>query len=415
MRIIQLDIIRGIAISLVLAAHLGVGHDRNPGLESMLATIHSSPADWTHAPQQIVKAIVNAGWIGVDLFFVLSGFLVSGLLFKEFRKYKRIRLGRFLVRRGFKIYPSFYVFLGLTLVVFAVSGLRRVSSGQVLCEAAFLTNYGPNIWGHTWSLAVEEHFYILLGLVLIGLSHRNHSRPFHGFPSFVLLFALIELSLRLVTSYLRPEFEYKRHAFPTHLRLDSLFFGSLLAYYHVNFPQKLGFVHRSRPIIVAASIALIAPALVLSQDHLWMRTAGLTCLYLGFGGVLLSFLTMPLERHRWLGLPCATFAGIGFYSYSIYLWHVPVIAVGVPLLVRAMGGTGNPWIELSAYLIGAVGIGIGMARIVEFPFLKLRDRLLPSPMAQPEPRSMPFDDTSETNPASAACELDLQELPTEVQ
>jgi peptidoglycan/LPS O-acetylase OafA/YrhL len=158
MRIIQLDILRAIAIFLVLAHHLGSGGVRNSGLYALVVYINHCPDDWHHAPERVARSIIHAGWMGVDLFFVLSGFLVSGLLFREFRQYGRVRLGRFLIRRGFKIYPGFYVLLGATLLVFALTKIRAVKAGQIWCEALFLTNYGPNIWGHTWSLAVEEHF-----------------------------------------------------------------------------------------------------------------------------------------------------------------------------------------------------------------------------------------------------------------
>ena len=87
-RIKQLDVLRGIAIVLVLGSHM--------------------PASdlWS-----------QIGWVGVDLFFVLSGFLVSGLLFNEYKKHGQIRLGRFLIRRGFKIYPAFYFLILVTIAI----------------------------------------------------------------------------------------------------------------------------------------------------------------------------------------------------------------------------------------------------------------------------------------------------------
>src|SRR5262245_19628234 len=96
-RLRELDILRGVAILLVLGRHVIDIPDTVPPLVRRLFFV------W----RQI-------GWIGVDLFFVLSGFLVSGLLFGEYRLTGRIRLGRFLIRRGLKIYPSFYFFLFLS-------------------------------------------------------------------------------------------------------------------------------------------------------------------------------------------------------------------------------------------------------------------------------------------------------------
>src|SRR5690349_6303271 len=103
------------------------------------------------------------GWVGVDLFFVLSGFLVSGLLFREYQQTRQIRSGRFLLRRGFKIYPQFYLMIGLTALIARWDG-HPVSGRQITAEALFVQNYFQGFWIHSWSLAIEEHFYILLAI-----------------------------------------------------------------------------------------------------------------------------------------------------------------------------------------------------------------------------------------------------------
>jgi peptidoglycan/LPS O-acetylase OafA/YrhL len=118
MRNEKLDILRCVAVLLVMLCHSG---PRSDGLFPIFGKI---------------------GWTGVDLFFVLSGFLISGLLFVEWRRDGRIQVGRFLIRRGFKIYPSFYVFLvvaGLAAHFFA----RNMTSTVVeyLHEIFFVQNY----------------------------------------------------------------------------------------------------------------------------------------------------------------------------------------------------------------------------------------------------------------------------------
>src|SRR5207249_5312800 len=93
-----LDIMRAVAIALVLGRHMEVcSKDTNAGL-------HYLTALWN-----------RGGWIGVDLFFVLSGFLVSGLLFREHEKYHELHIGHFLIRRGLKIYPPFWLLIGFTV------------------------------------------------------------------------------------------------------------------------------------------------------------------------------------------------------------------------------------------------------------------------------------------------------------
>ena len=101
------------------------------------------------------------GWVAVDVFFVLSGFLVSGLLFQEVAQTGTASPGRFLIRRGFKIYPAFWVMIAVTIFWIWHRG-GTISGMQVLSELFYFQNYGWAVSFHTWSLAVEEHFYFLL-------------------------------------------------------------------------------------------------------------------------------------------------------------------------------------------------------------------------------------------------------------
>lgn len=131
----------------------------------------------------VMEYFARAGWIGVDLFFVLSGFLISGLIFSEYRKNGTIQFKRFFIRRGFKIYPAFYSFV----VFIALVELYRHHFSpfrRYLHEIFFVQSYWPGIWVYTWSLAVEEHFYILLPLLLLLLLHFYPGRqdPFRAIP-----------------------------------------------------------------------------------------------------------------------------------------------------------------------------------------------------------------------------------------
>ena len=127
--------------------------------------------------RQVLFWLQHGGWVGVDIFFVLSGFLVSGLLFREYQVHQSLRIGRFLVRRGLKIYPAFYLLILLTIWL----DLAPYDVRKVLGEVFFLQSYYNlfgSIWTHTWTLAIEEHFYILLALLfwLLVRGSRRH-RP----------------------------------------------------------------------------------------------------------------------------------------------------------------------------------------------------------------------------------------------
>jgi peptidoglycan/LPS O-acetylase OafA/YrhL len=329
------------------------------------------------------------GWAGVDLFFVLSGFLISSLLFAEYKKTQEISLNRFFIRRGFKIYPAFWVMLLGSFLIARAYGMRfpRV---LWLREILFIQNYRHGIWNHTWSLAVEEHFYIILPLLLLALTKfsKNRPDPFWSIPYLFCVLAPLTLAMRFASveqaSY-RPE-EFWKFMFLTHLRIDALFFGVVLGYfYHFRaglIPNLLG-NRWSRLALEGLTALLLSACFVFPMESPFMQSFGLTLVYLGFGGLLLLSLTARGQHQSLPALGVAfskigdLLAFLGKYSYSIYLWHVPVEIFALKG-IRALSPA-----PLSAatmtylYIAISIPIGILMARIVEFPVLLLRDRLFP--------------------------------------
>jgi len=351
-RLVALDALRAVAVLLVLGRHVPPSDlDLPLGLNAMFRYWH------------------RIGWIGVDLFFVLSGFLVAGLLFSEHARHGRIRPLRFLARRGFKIYPGFYFLLGLTWLW----AHRRVAGGRFLAEVFFVQNYLPAVWNHTWSLAVEEHFYLGLTLLLWSSARgREGARAFRGLPGLCAILLALVLALRVgaFAPLARGSLQL-----PTHFRIDALLFGALLSYGWIFHRERLaGSVHRFRWAIGCASVLLLLPCLLLPDDGFAVNTIGLTTNYLGFGGLVILTVASTARGAAPLGRALAPLAPIGFYSYSIYLWHMPVA-----LMVQSLApGHYGRSVEVVAYLAGSLGVGILAARAIEIPLLRLRDRIIPS-------------------------------------
>ncbi len=380
MRLRQLDVLRAFAVLLVMVRHLKEGKD-NPGLVALVAHVHRAPADVRHLPELVLWALYRVGWTGVDLFFVLSGFLVSGLLFREHQEQHSIRIGRFLIRRGFKIYPLFYAFLFSTVIAITLFTARKLSLAAIVCETFFVQNYGPNIWGHTWSLAIEEHFYVCLALLLLVLSRREAM----GRITQIFAFAAVAFPVaRIITTLRLPEFDFKTHVFATHLRLDALLYGVALSYVWHYQRDRLAFAERSavRPWLLVFGFASFVPPLLLPQAHPIMRTVGLSGLSIGASLFVLWSMTGPRITSRPISLAADVLAKMGFYSYAIYLWHLPVLVVGVPIaakivdkvLHRSLGALG----ETLVYLTATIFIAVVTARAVELPALRVRERLFPS-------------------------------------
>lgn len=334
--------------------------------------------------------INNAGWIGVDLFFVLSGFLISGLLFAEYKKRGAIDFKRFFIRRGLKIYPMFYLLLVVTVA--GQLALHKLSSiGHYLAEICYVQNYFPGLAVQTWSLAVEEHFYILLPVFLLLLIRvsSDQSNPFRAIPVAFLVVAVACLLFRIRTMTSVPAAELtwsisgKAVTF-THERMDSLFFGVLLGYFYHFVPQRLRLFDSRRNALwlAVAAAALVSTSIFFRQTGRFMLTIGFTLLYLGFGIILMLALhqkgLLSGVTARATEKVGSAFAFVGMYSYSIYIWHV-LISAWLPGFIRVVSGyridlRGNDLF----YYAASLAIGIVMSRLVEYPILHIRDRIFPS-------------------------------------
>ena len=316
------------------------------------------------------------GWIGVDLFFVLSGFLVSGLLFRERRETGDLKIGRFLIRRGFKIYPSFYFFLVVSILTSQSIGIPATTYYGIIGEVMFLQNYVGKLWNHTWSLAIEEHFYLILaGIVGILNLNKNENNPFRFLPKIIALAALAFLVLRILVGYRYPVGEWGRILPATHFRIDSLFFGVLLAYfYHFKRDLLVTLVQKFKYLLVLlTAFSFLLPLLFPLMESRFTYTAGLTLLYLGFGSLLLLCLLFECPRKDRILSILSPLGILGRRSYSIYLWHMMVYYLALKLLPLTQASS-SFYYQTAAYLLGSLLVGLISASIVEFPMLRIRDR-----------------------------------------
>jgi peptidoglycan/LPS O-acetylase OafA/YrhL len=373
-RNIQLDFLRGVAILLVFGRHLEIA--RPGGGVGVFADL------W-----------FRIGWLGVDLFFVLSGFLIGGLLLSEYAQHGKIDISRFLVRRGLKIYPPYLAFLAYLILVPCA---KVWANGGAVIEQfgmqwekywpnfLFLQNYvGTNPAGHTWTLAVEEHFYLLLPLVLFYLARNGAVRLMLPISLAVMVLCL---TLRCLAIWSHDAYALKMSA--SHLRLDALLFGVGLrgvAQFHPKLFEAFG---RRRVLLVIAGLALWAPNLFIEPGTVLIRTIGLTATFLGAGALLLATYhsrTSDFGRLRVIVHPFVrVVAWIGFYSYAVYLWHVTAIGILERTVAGRLSnwiGVENPWwwvLSVTLVSFGAIAAGVIASKLIEWPVLRIRDRYFPT-------------------------------------
>ena len=359
-RLVGLDLLRLLAIVLVLGRHMP-----------------SIPESWPAGGKLLFLIWYRGGWVGVDLFFVLSGFLVSGLLFTEYKSRGRLGVGRFYMRRGWKIYPPFFVLIVATVLMNLREGLP-IPLVSLSSELFFLQSYLTGLWNHTWSLAVEEHFYLLLPLTLSLMLrwNRDSPTPLRPILSLAAGVAVFALACRLVNWYLRPSYAHLTHLYASHLRLDSLFFGVAISYaYHFHSSRFDRLFTRPRRFLILAGALLLTPAFAFTLETTpFIYTIGLTIFCVGSGMMLVGILLSQIPHGRLVDV----LATLGSYSYSIYLWHMFVVGWGISLVEGTLDVELAPGTRLAMYFVGSFGLGIAMAKVVEVPVLRIRDRWFPS-------------------------------------
>jgi peptidoglycan/LPS O-acetylase OafA/YrhL len=374
-RSLPLDMLRGVAILLVLGRHYVV-QPENLGWVQPLA------GGWT-----------TIGWSGVDLFFVLSGFLVSGLLFGEYRKHHAIDVRRFVWRRGFKIWPPYLVYIGVVALWLGWKAQGNWSHvwTELWPNIFHVQNYFHTPRVHTWSLAVEEHFYLAVALAFLWALRGQRAAGFLQRLPLIIVGLVAAITAARFVSY-RADGGASLNLYATHLRFDGLLIGTLLAYWTHFQPEKIKRAARRPVALMLVGLALAAPVLILSPEaNAYTAGFGLTAMYVGFGCVLVGWL--HLDGVRWAQRMFATRAAallgqVGFYSYSIYLWHVDLAQVPVRKLaefaLRANIPAGIVWVAATiAYVCAAYWVGVVLARLLEIPSLKLRDRMFPAATQAP--------------------------------
>jgi len=343
----------------------------------------------------ILHAPHDFGWIGVDLFFVLSGFLITGILCdaKGGAHYFR----NFYARRSLRIFPLYYVFLALILFVFprwflAGSPLIQHLPAHPVWYWTYLSNFAlvfrdvPNNvpLSATWSLAIEEQFYVVWPAVVLLCRRRTLQWICGGIAAAALAcrIGMVLAGYRWLPLY-----------YLTPCRMDSLAIGAFVALGMRAPGGAAGFARRYR---LVPPVALAAAVIVMVQQRSfhWDGGLGQTLGYTVLGTLFASLVTTAVLAKpggavaRALSAPVLRF--FGRYSYAIYLAHLPVCLfvkayLFTPEEFATLGGTLSPG-QVAFYVIcGSITVGLALIswNVLERPLLRLKRYFPASGVAGP--------------------------------
>jgi peptidoglycan/LPS O-acetylase OafA/YrhL len=335
---------------------------------------HYALPEWPHAAGALPRIGRSLpflyGWTGVDLFFVLSGLLIGRQLWRELDTSGTVRVGRFLLRRGLRIWPLYFVAMVYVWL----------TAQTEWPDWVFLSNYLGGKFSRSWSLATEEQFYIVVPIMLV-ISARVLSLRRQIWMVLALLASVPVVRavtrVRLLGLGLQPQDLADKMQYPIHLHCEPLLIGLLLALLATTRPEWFARKAPGQIAWRALVVMLVMTAAGLLLDRYNKDVFAFFALALIFGGATYfalvdrSLLSRPLHA-RW-------FYPISRLSYGMYLNHFVVFPGSTAWVVRHGGGLPRTLLFVSGLVLAttiSIAVAVVTFLLVEQPFLQLRARLL---------------------------------------
>jgi peptidoglycan/LPS O-acetylase OafA/YrhL len=353
-----LDTLRALAIAVVMVFHL----------DGLLP--------------DLFNPVARYGWMGVDLFFVLSGYLIGSQLLKPVREGRRISLLEFYRKRAYRILPVYWVVLAL----YVFWPLWREAPGMsplwqfLTFTENFFVDYSTNhAFSHVWSLCVEEHFYLLLPMIVILMSRRAAAWKT---VALLIFFVALGLAMRsyvyfhvlLPLGHDSDEFSVRyieRIYYPTYTRLDGLLAGVALALMRMFRPGWWAAILQRANWLLAGGVALMGCTFWMFADR--VSAVGSVVGFPVMAGAMGMLVMAAADRRSWFGrvrVPGARL--VATLAYSLYLTHKEIATLDERWLPKVMDA--RDWKSVCVLVVSCIAAAGLFYLAIERPFLALRDR-----------------------------------------
>ncbi len=331
-----------------------------------------------------IESIGSFGWTGVDLFFVLSGFLIAGQLFARINRGQDIALKEFYIKRFFRIIPAYLVVVGL---YFVVPPFREWEALPPLWKfLTFTQNIGLNrqltgTFSHAWSLCIEEQFYLLFPFILAAAIYfKAGKKPAYLLPILFVAGFVVRLLIwnRTIAPLEGTDTYYNTWMtwmyYPTFTRLDGLLAGVSVAAIFEFLPGIKNRITKQGNWVLLTGLALIIAAAFISGDFgsYQVSIIGFPFIAIAYGVIVMGAVSPNSVLYRFSSRITSTIATL---SYALYLTHKGIIHLTQQQCMK-LGVAGDGKLMVLLCIFTCLLAAWTMHQLIERPFLKWRDMVL---------------------------------------
>ena len=348
-RIFGLDILRSIAIIIVVIAH----------------------SDFNYMEKFPFIPLPD----GVDIFFVLCGYLIGTIIIKTTEQNKKFDLQialNFIQRRWFRTLPNYFLFLLINIILVYFGLIKGILNKYLVTNFVFFQNFYKNydfIFWESWSLSIEEWFYFMFPLTLILLFKftKNKMKPKNIILIAIILFIIFPLAYRIIQYQTNPSLDFDLNFRKLVItRLDTIGYGLAGAYIHFYY---IGFWKKNKNIFFILGLTLLIFSITIDSNSIYF----LKTYYYSLIGVSIFLLLPKFESFKNETIPLKPFQFISKISYSMYLIHVPLLQITTKIFVIS-----NKLEAILIYIffwIVLLAVSNFVYKLYERPLMNLRDNI----------------------------------------